>query len=257
MKEPTKTNGHGSASESRVVIQCENLTKFYRMGEETVRALDGVTFKIHTGEMVAIVGQSGSGKSTLMNMLGCLDTPSSGKYILDDTDVSGLSDDQLAQIRNRKIGFIFQTFNLLARTSALENVGVPLFYRGASGREARELSRAALERVGLGDRVSHHPNQLSGGQRQRVAVARALVTEPSLLLADEPTGNLDSTTTEDMMKLFTELHEHGATIIVVTHDEQIAQYCPRRIHLHDGKIVRDTGGLDSGEPAHAGSSEAQ
>lgn len=239
-----------------MVIQCVDLTKFYRMGEETVHALDGVTFTIHAGEMVAIVGESGSGKSTLMNMLGCLDTPTSGKYVLDDTDVSGLSDNQLAQIRNRKIGFIFQTFNLLARTSALENVGVPLFYRGESGREARKLSRAALARVGLEDRVSHHPNQLSGGQRQRVAVARALVTEPSLLLADEPTGNLDSATTEDMMKLFTELHEHGATIIVVTHDEQIARYCPRRIHLHDGKIVRDVGGRDSIEPAGAESSRA-
>ncbi len=254
MEDPTTANGDGASP--RTVIRCVDLKKLYRMGEETVRALDGVTFKIHAGEMVAIVGQSGSGKSTLMNMLGCLDTPSSGKYILDDTDVSDLSDDQLAQVRNHKIGFIFQTFNLLARTSALENVGVPLFYRGASGREARDLSRAALTRVGLGDRVSHHPNQLSGGQRQRVAVARALVTEPSLLLADEPTGNLDSATTRDMMKLFAELHEHGATIIIVTHDEEIAQYCPRRIHLHDGKIARDFGGRDSEEPAHAGSGES-
>ncbi len=207
------------------------------MGDETVRALAGVTLSIEPGEMVAIIGQSGSGKSTLMNVLGCLDTPSSGSYFLDGRDVSKLNDNQLADVRNRKIGFVFQTFNLLSRTTSLENVEVPLFYRG--DREARRKAMAALERVGLADRMGHMPNQLSGGQRQRVAIARALVINPSIVLADEPTGNLDSATGVEIMGLFEELHKQGSTIIIVTHEPDIAAYCPRHIAIRDGKILHD------------------
>jgi putative ABC transport system ATP-binding protein len=226
-----------SSPEIVPVIQCHDLHKEYRMGEEIVRALDGVSVTIKQGEMVAIIGQSGSGKSTLMNLLGCLDTPSSGRYVLDGRDVSGLNDNQLAEVRNRKIGFVFQTFNLLSRTTALENVEVPLFYRG--DRHARQKAQQALDRVGLGPRVHHMPNQLSGGQRQRVAIARALVIEPAIVLADEPTGNLDSATGVDIMNLFSELHAQGATIIIVTHEPDIAHYCERQIMIRDGKVLKD------------------
>jgi len=221
------------------MIVCEDLHKEYVMGDEIVRALNGVSIHIAEGEMAAIIGQSGSGKSTLMNVLGCLDTPTRGRYFLDGRDVSKLNDNQLAEVRNRKIGFVFQTFNLLARTTALENVEVPLFYRGE--RNARKLAKEALERVGLGSRMGHMPNQLSGGQRQRVAIARALVTNPAILLADEPTGNLDTATGVEIMQLFKDLHANGATIIIVTHEPDIAAYCPRQIAVRDGKILSDNG----------------
>jgi putative ABC transport system ATP-binding protein len=218
-------------------IEVVNLVKTYRMGGEVVHALDGVSFAIESGEMVAIVGASGSGKSTLMNILGCLDRPTSGQYFLDGKDVSRLSGNQLARIRNRNIGFVFQNFNLLPRMSALENVEVPLLYCGLSG--AKKRAKSALERVGLADRSGHEPNQLSGGQRQRVAVARALVNSPTILLADEPTGNLDSKTGKDIMALFHQLNSQGVTLIIVTHDHDIADQCKRSIVLRDGKIIED------------------
>ena len=218
-------------------IKVQDLTKIYAMGGETVHALDGVTFSIEPGEMVAIIGSSGSGKSTLMNIIGCLDRPTSGEYHLDGQDVSQLSGNALARVRNRNIGFVFQSFNLLPRMSALENVEVPILYSGSGG--AAKLARAALERVGLADRAGHEPNQLSGGQRQRVAIARALVNNPTILLADEPTGNLDSRTGRDIMKLFHELHEEKVTLIIVTHDNEVAEQCSRNIVLRDGKIIED------------------
>jgi putative ABC transport system ATP-binding protein len=218
-------------------IQIEDLVKVYRMGDSDVRAIDGMTFELQPGEMTAIIGASGSGKSTLMNIIGCLDRPTSGRYILDGQDVSKLGDDQLARIRNRKIGFVFQNFNLLPRMSALENVEVPLLYSGL--RHAKEKARAALERVGLGTRSHHEPNQLSGGQRQRVAIARALVTSPTILLADEPTGNLDTKTGDEIMALFHELNEQGVTLILVTHEHDIAMHCKRMIQLRDGRILED------------------
>ena len=218
-------------------IDVRNLTKIYAMGGETVHALDGVTFSIDPGEMVAIIGSSGSGKSTLMNIIGCLDRPTSGEYHLDGQDVSRLSGNALARVRNRNIGFVFQSFNLLPRMSALENVEVPILYSGAGG--APKLARAALERVGLADRAGHEPNQLSGGQRQRVAIARALVNNPTILLADEPTGNLDSRTGREIMKLFHELHAEKVTLIIVTHDPEVAEQCSRNIVLRDGKIIED------------------
>lgn len=218
------------------MIEIENITKVYQMGETQVRALDGVSLKIDDGEWVAITGPSGSGKSTLMAIIGCLDSPSSGVYRLDGLDVAQMRDDQLAAVRNRKIGFVFQQFNLLARTSALENVELPLLY--ASTNHRREKAQAALEAVGLGDRLTHRPNELSGGQQQRVAIARALVTEPSILLADEPTGNLDSKTGKEIMALFGELHRtRGITVIFVTHDPSIAANAQRVIHIQDGQIV--------------------
>ena len=219
-------------------IEVKDLTKIYEMGGERVHALDGVTFTIEPGEMVAIIGASGSGKSTLMNIIGCLDRPTGGQYKLDGEDVSRLSSNALARVRNRKIGFVFQNFNLLPRMSALENVEVPILYSGTGG--AVKRARAALERVGLAERAGHEPNQLSGGQRQRVAIARALVNTPTILLADEPTGNLDSRTGKDIMHLFHELHEQGVTLIVVTHDNEIADQCSRKIVLRDGKILEDT-----------------
>lgn len=220
------------------VVRVRDLRKIYHEGlDNEVRALDGVSFDFRRGDYVALMGPSGSGKSTLMNQLGCLDTPSSGIYELEGQDVSCLGETQLAQIRNRSIGFVFQRFNLLPRTSALENVELPLLYAGAS--ETREKARRALEAVGLGDRLHHHPNQLSGGQCQRVAVARALVNEPGLLLADEPTGNLDTKTGAEIMELFDELHRKGVTIVLVTHEREVAEYADRILSLRDGIIESD------------------
>ncbi len=218
------------------MIEIENITKVYQMGETEVRALDGVSLKIENGEWVAITGPSGSGKSTLMSILGCLDSPTSGSYKLDGTDVAKMRDDQLALVRNTKIGFVFQQFNLLARTSALENVALPLLY--ASGNHQREKAKAALTAVGLADRLGHRPNELSGGQQQRVAIARALVTKPSIILADEPTGNLDSKTGQEIMTLFSELHsQSGITVIFVTHDRNIAANAQRVIYIRDGQVA--------------------
>jgi len=222
-----------------VVILTHNLAREYEIGAEIVRALRGVDIQIRRNEFVAIMGPSGSGKSTLMNLIGCLDTPTAGEYWLNGQKVSELSDDELARIRNKEIGFVFQTFNLLPRASALHNVELPLIYAGASGRVRRERAALALQRVGLGDRMEHKPNELSGGQRQRVAIARALVNEPSILLADEPTGNLDSGTGNEIMNLFEELHTQGQTIVLVTHEHDIAEHAHRQIHLLDGKIARD------------------
>jgi len=218
------------------MIEIENITKVYQMGTTEVRALDGITLKIEDGEWVAITGPSGSGKSTLMAIIGCLDSPTSGVYRLDGLDVAKMRDDELAAVRNKKIGFVFQQFNLLARTSALENVELPLLYSNVNHR--REKAKAALEAVGLGDRITHRPNELSGGQQQRVAIARALVTEPSIILADEPTGNLDSKTGAEIVALFSELHRaRGITLIFVTHDPAIATHAQRIVHLHDGAVV--------------------
>jgi putative ABC transport system ATP-binding protein len=222
------------------VIRTEGLRKVYSMGNNEVHALRGVDVKVEPGEMIAIMGASGSGKSTLMNILGCLDRPSSGAYYLDEIRVDGLTKDQLADIRNQKIGFVFQGFNLLARTSALENVELPLLYdRKHRFKDTRAQAARALERVGLGSRMDHHPSELSGGQQQRVAIARALATEPSLVLADEPTGNLDSRTSVEVMALFQELNEEGVTIVLVTHEHDIADYHKRVIEVRDGRILRD------------------
>jgi putative ABC transport system ATP-binding protein len=222
------------------VIQIDDVTKVYRMGDNEVHALRGVHLTVRRGEMIAVMGSSGSGKSTLMNILGCLDVPTSGSYVLDGTIVNGMSRNALADLRNHKLGFVFQGFNLLARTSALENVELPLLY-DRSGRklDTKALAAAALERVGLGDRVEHHPSELSGGQQQRVAIARALITQPNLLLADEPTGNLDSQTTVEIMALFRELNEQGITIVLVTHEPEVARYARRIVEVRDGRVVRD------------------
>ena len=218
------------------MIELENITKVYQMGETEVRAVNGISLKIEDGEWTAITGPSGSGKSTLMAIIGCLDSPTSGSYKLDGVDVAKMRDDQLAAVRNKKVGFVFQTFNLLARTSALENVELPLLYSNVYHR--RERAKAALEAVGLADRMRHHPNELPGGQQQRVAIARALVTEPAILLADEPTGNLDSKTSKEIMQLFSELHNtRGITVIFVTHDPTIAANAQRVIHIMDGMVV--------------------
>jgi putative ABC transport system ATP-binding protein len=222
-----------------VVIRTENLTKVYEMGAEQVHALSGIDVEIHKGEYVAIMGPSGSGKSTLMNLIGCLDSPSSGRYWLAGRLVSELDDDELAYIRNKEIGFVFQTFNLLPRATALHNVELPLIYNGTPAEERIERAKKALERVDLIPRMSHKPNELSGGQRQRVAIARALVNNPSIVLADEPTGNLDSKTGEEIMNLFENLHEQGNTIILVTHEMDIAQHAHRVIFIRDGKIASD------------------
>ena len=221
------------------IITIEHIAKIYQLGSEEVHALRDVTLKIDKNEYVAIMGPSGSGKSTLMNMLGCLDTPTSGIYQFTGKNVSEMSDNELAQIRNQEIGFVFQTFNLLARSNALHNVELPLIYSGIPAAERKERAEKALVDVGLGDRIHHKPNELSGGQRQRVAVARALVTNPSIILADEPTGNLDSKTGEEIMTLFNELHEKGNTIILVTHEEYIAEHAVRIIRLRDGLIESD------------------
>jgi putative ABC transport system ATP-binding protein len=236
------------------LIDLRDIYKVYDMGAEKVHALNGVDLTVERGEYVAIMGSSGSGKSTLMNLLGCLDTPTSGSYILNGTAVQDLDDTQLAAIRNKEIGFVFQTFNLLARTDALHNVELPLIYAGLSRTERRERARRALEKVGLGARMTHQPNELSGGQRQRVAVARALVNEPSILLADEPTGNLDSTTSEEIMQLFDELHQGGNTVVLVTHEPDIAEHAWRKVTLRDGKVISDQAtarAAGAGRPATA------
>ena len=224
---------------SEPIIRIRDLTRHYEMGTETVQALRGVSLDIGRNEYLAIMGPSGSGKSTMMNMIGCLDTPTGGEYWLNGQEVSQLSDDQLARVRNKEIGFVFQTFNLLPRATSLHNVELPLVYAGVSSRERRSRASAALGRVGLGNRMDHRPNELSGGQRQRVAIARALVNEPSILLADEPTGNLDSTTSEEIMQVFAELHRQGQMIIMVTHEADIAAHADRTVVLRDGKVETD------------------
>jgi len=221
------------------VIVTRNLQRNYDMGGEVVHALRGVDLVIRKNEFVAIMGPSGSGKSTLMNLIGCLDSPTGGEYWLNGHRVSELGDDELARIRNKEIGFVFQTFNLLPRASALHNVELPLVYAGLGGRERRELATESLTRVGLGDRMQHRPNELSGGQRQRVAIARALVNRPSILLADEPTGNLDSATSEEILGLFEALYEDGQTILLVTHEADIAAHARRQVHLKDGRLEQD------------------
>jgi putative ABC transport system ATP-binding protein len=221
------------------LIELIDVARHYRMGDQQIAALDGVSFTIDRGEMVAIVGSSGSGKSTLLNVLGCLDTPTRGRYRLDGRDVQDLGDDERARLRNRQIGFVFQSFQLLHRATAQRNVALPLVYRGTPSRIRNERAAQALTRVGLGHRIKHRPHELSGGQRQRTAIARALVTAPSLLLCDEPTGNLDSTTREEIMALFHALHTDGNTILIVTHEAAIAARCPRAIQLRDGKIISD------------------
>jgi putative ABC transport system ATP-binding protein len=225
---------------SEPVIRTLGLVRDYPMGAEVVHALRGVDLEIPRNEFIAVMGPSGSGKSTLMNLIGCLDTPTAGQYWLAGTEVSRMSDDELARVRNQQIGFVFQTFNLLPRASALHNVELPLIYAGLRARERRERAERALASVGLADRMGHRPSELSGGQRQRVAIARALVTEPSIILADEPTGNLDSTTSEEIMKVLAELHRtHGQTIVLVTHEADIARHAERIVTLHDGRVSSD------------------
>jgi putative ABC transport system ATP-binding protein len=222
------------------VIHTSKVTKIYTMGSTTVHALRGIDLTVERGELLALMGSSGSGKSTLMNTLGCLDIPTGGTYSLDGTMVNGLSKNQLADLRNQKLGFVFQGFNLLSRTSALDNVELPLLYdRTGKKRDTKKLAAEALTRVGLGERMDHHPSELSGGQQQRVAIARALVTQPALLLADEPTGNLDSRMTVEIMALFQELNDQGITIVLVTHEPEVAQYAKRIVEMRDGKIIRD------------------
>jgi putative ABC transport system ATP-binding protein len=221
------------------LIELRAVSKVYEMGAEQIRALDELNLEIERGEYVAVMGASGSGKSTLMNVIGCLDRPTSGAYELNGTAVQDLGDEELAAIRNREIGFVFQTFNLLARTDALHNVELPLVYAGVGRRERRERAEGALARVGLADRSRHDSSELSGGQRQRVAIARALVNDPSILLADEPTGNLDSTTSQEIMALFDDLHAGGNTVVLVTHEPDISAHAHREVHLRDGKVVRD------------------
>ena len=228
------SNGNGNGAH---LIEMHELTRVYQLGPQEIYALRGVDLIVAQGEYVAIMGPSGSGKSTLMNIIGCLDRPSAGQYILDGTPVESMNDDELAAVRNKKIGFVFQTFNLLARTTALQNVELPLVYAKIPRAERRQLAEEALSAVGLGDRMNHQPNELSGGQRQRVAIARALVNKPSLLLADEPTGNLDSQTGREILDLFRDLHSRGNSIIMVTHEDDVAQEAKRVIHIRDGKIA--------------------
>jgi putative ABC transport system ATP-binding protein len=223
------------------MIRLENITKEYHMGTQTVHALRGVDLTIHDGDFVAIMGPSGSGKSTMMNMIGCLDQPTSGTYELDDIDISEMTDDELAQVRNKRIGFVFQQFNLLPRTTALRQVELPLMYAGLSRSERREKAAEALTAVGLGDRMDHRPDELSGGQQQRVAIARALAAEPSIILADEPTGNLDSASGEEILKIFEDLNESGITVIFVTHDPEVSERAKRVIWLRDGLVTSDNG----------------
>jgi len=226
------------------VIKLENIRRLFGEGDHTVEALRGVSFTIGVGEFVAIMGASGSGKSTCMNTLGCLDKPTSGTYWLDGIDTAGMTPDSLAEVRNKKLGFVFQGFNLLPRTTALENVELPLVYAGVSAAERHQRATAALERVGLGDRINHTSAQLSGGQQQRVAIARALVNQPAVILADEPTGNLDTTTTHEIMQLFTDLNQQGITIVMITHEPEVAEYASRRITFRDGSIISDTAHQD-------------
>ncbi len=221
------------------LIKLKSIKRDFALGAETIRVLKGIDLTINQGEYVALMGPSGSGKSTLMNLLGCLDTPTSGSYILNGQDVSKMRDDELAEIRNKEIGFVFQTFNLLPRTTALDNVALPMIYAGYGKAERSARAKEVLEQVNLGDRMDHQPNQLSGGQRQRVAIARALVNKPSIILADEPTGNLDSKTSVEIMKLFDDIHQNGNTVILVTHEEDIAAYAHRVIRLRDGLIESD------------------
>ena len=230
-----------SASErpARPLIEVEDLVKVYRTGDVELRALDGVSFSVAHGEFVAVMGPSGSGKSTTMNMLGCLDSPTEGRYLLDGRDVARLSGDELARVRNEKLGFVFQGFNLLPRLSAVDNVALPLVYSGVPSRERSERAREALERVGLGARLKHRPNQMSGGQQQRVAIARALVGRAPLILADEPTGNLDTRTSEEIMDLLVEVNREGKTVVLVTHEPDIAAYARRVLHFKDGRLVSD------------------
>lgn len=233
----------GFWSEERPVIVVSNVKKYYHMGETVVRALRGVSLEVHKGEFVAVMGPSGSGKSTFMNLIGCLDRPSSGTYLLDGIPVRQMSADQLAAVRNRKIGFVFQSFNLLTRASALSNVMLPLVYAGLPLKERRVRARRALEAVGLGARLHHKPVEMSGGQQQRVAIARALVNRPAILMADEPTGNLDSRTSVEIMAILQELNEHGLTIVLVTHEPDIAAYCKRQVVFRDGVVVQDSPNL--------------
>jgi len=221
------------------LIETRDIWKTYVMGSEEIHALRGVSIQIERGEYVAIMGPSGSGKSTLMNLIGCLDTPSKGSYLLNGKQVSEMNDNELARIRNEEIGFVFQTFNLLPRATALQNVELPLVYGGVSGKERQDRAKAALQKVELSERMSHRPNELSGGQRQRVAIARALVNNPSILLADEPTGNLDSKTGAEIMALFARLHEGGNTIVLVTHEADVAAFAHRTIHVRDGQVEKD------------------
>ena len=222
------------------VIDLKNIIRNFQLGPQTVHVLKGIDLTIKKGEYVALMGPSGSGKSTLMNLLGCLDTPTSGSYMIANRDVSKMNDNQLADVRNKEIGFVFQTFNLIPRQTALQNVALPLVYAGEKKEKRISRAKKVLDEVGLSDRITHKPNQLSGGQRQRVAIARALVNSPSIILADEPTGNLDSTTSNEIMKLFEEIHKNGNTLIIVTHEEEIAQHANRIIRLKDGKIESDT-----------------
>ena len=221
------------------LIHIENMKKIYNPGENEVRALDGIDLDTEKGDLVAIVGHSGSGKSTLMNMLGCLDTPTSGKYVLDGQDVASMTDNQLADVRNKEIGFIFQGFNLISNLDAVENVELPLVYRGVSKNERKQLAMEALKSVGLEDRMKHKPNEMSGGQQQRVAVARAVAAKPPIILADEPTGNLDTKSTQEIMEILKELHRSGRTVIIITHDEEIASQAHRVIRILDGRIEED------------------
>lgn len=234
------------------IIRIERLKKAYRTGKHDVPALKGIDLTVDSNEFVAIMGPSGSGKSTLMNILGCLDSPTEGRYLLGGTDVSGMDDDELAKVRGMKIGFVFQSFNLLPRYNAVDNVALPLVYRGMGRRERAEAARAALETVGLGERMEHRPAEMSGGQRQRVAIARALVGHPDIILADEPTGNLDTATSWEIMDLLKEIHNKGNTVILVTHEEDIAAYAQRIIRLRDGLVESDTINMEKMRPADAG-----